>query len=106
LQHNTPFIEKINIIASLCREAEDGWWTWHEALQKKVWVFLVYGMFTSDLMFGNPACGCTSAIGVFIEGNLQCSGNNPCRCCHIHVRELNKAYDLRSNVKTPGFISF
>jgi hypothetical protein len=54
---------KLGIITQVCLEAEEGWWTWHETLQQEMFVFLVFGMMSSDLMLGNPAAGSTSVLG-------------------------------------------
>jgi hypothetical protein len=58
-----PLYEKLSIIAQLCLEAEEGWWTWHEDLQYNVFAFMVFGMMSTDLMLGNPAAGATSVLG-------------------------------------------
>jgi hypothetical protein len=55
--------QQISILAQLCYEGEAGWWTWHETLQCDVYVFLICGIVSSDLMFGNPASGCISTLG-------------------------------------------
>jgi hypothetical protein len=35
---------------------------WHEFLQKEVFAITVFGLMSSDLMIGNPACGVRSIL--------------------------------------------
>jgi len=63
LRNDLPEMDKLSILARLCMEGENGWWCWYETLQKQVYTMLVYGLVSSDLMFGNPASGAASVLG-------------------------------------------
>jgi len=54
----------LEILAKLCWEGEQGWWVWHETLQKNIFAYFVIGLLSSDLMFGNPAAGAISVKGI------------------------------------------
>jgi hypothetical protein len=87
--------EMFMFVGRLCREGETGWWTWHEHLKRQVFVFLVFGFMSSDLMVGNPACGARSVLNSI----------SPCRHCEVSVDQLdNPDFDLKSHMKTPQLI--
>ena len=52
--------KQVEILVKLLWEAEQSWWTWYESHQKDVFAFLIVGILSSDMMFGNPAAGATS----------------------------------------------
>ena len=87
--------ESFFFIGRVCQEAESGWWTWHETMKQDVFVYLVFGMMTSDLMIGNPACGARSVL----------NSASPCRNCGVTNKDLdNPNFSISLAPKTPQFI--
>ena len=82
-------------IGQLCKEGELGWWTWHETMQQNVFVYLVFGLMTSDLMIGNPGCGACSVL----------KSSSPCHNCGVNMKDLdNPNYNISHSQKTPQLI--
>ena len=82
-------------IGRVCKDAEIGWWTWHATMKQDMFVFLVFGMMSSDLMVGNPACGARSVL----------NSASPCRFCGIPSSELdNPDFSIVNSQKTPQLI--
>ena len=93
--------QQISILAQLCYEGEAGWWTWHETLQCDVYVFLICGIVSSDLMFGNPASGSISTLGKKYENLPNSLGDYFCRFCNITKQMISTNYSINSERKTP-----
>ena len=93
--------EQISILAQLCYEGEAGWWTWHETLQCDVYVILICGIVSSDLMFGNPASGSISTLGKKYENLPNSLGDYFCRFCNITKQMISTNYSINSERKTP-----
>ena len=63
-----PFLSDLSLdevfllVGRICSEGEKGWITWHASLKKEVFAFLVFGIFSGDLMVTNPAAAVRSVI--------------------------------------------
>jgi hypothetical protein len=72
-------------IGRICSESEKGWMAWHETLNRNVFVMLVFGMMSGDLMVTNPAASSRSVL----------KAAKPCR---FIFRYINSCYLLLINV--------
>ena len=95
MQNEMNLDEMFLILGRLCADAEKGWWTWHEYLQRDIFTFLVFELMSSDLMMGNPACGAKSVL----------HSASPCRNCAVPANLLDDpSFNITLVKKTPQLI--
>jgi hypothetical protein len=99
--------EMFILIGRICSGAETGWWTWHEHLQRNVFVVLFFGFMSTDLMVGNPACGCRSVLNSASACRFVLDLNlcNDLRFCCVPSNQLDDPnFETNLCVKTPEFV--